>query len=533
MARNLVVCCDGTGNIWDNDYDTNVVKLTRLLTKSESQILYYDPGVGTSNTYPSIGLGNRIKTFTNEVVGLAFGGGVYENIGEAYGFLVEQYQPGDRIFLFGFSRGAFTVRCLAGMVNLFGITRPGTEPMIPTMTRIYFQPFDKAGKSGKTRESCAEDIRAVFTREGKDARVYFLGVWDTVSTVGGLPLSKKNITSSATIAGKNYDHVRHAVALDEYRQAYAPRLYLGESKKQGKDLNFDSGDKSVKQIWFTGAHSDVGGSYKEEGLSNCSLKWMVEEAIAKGLQCNQERVNAINPDPLALAHDQAFKQPLWALTGLQARKIPMEAVLHDSVKIRHSAVNTGSQPATVWKPFLKNRWAIGSHVAVFALLGVLFCLGRQACLSDKCGEFNKMLLDAFIANGSMREVLSGVDRTWMMIRYVADYFFIVAYTSAICCLLVYARRALAERSENPQLHRMAHWGGLIPIWSLISSDVVENAITIRLLAVGTEEVTSHTFLYGLLAAFTGAKLLSMAAIACFFLWVLYHVWTKKRISVFS
>ena len=328
MPKNLVICCDGTGNIWDNDYDTNVVKLTRVLVKAGDQVLYYDPGVGTSNIYPSIGWWNRMKSYSNELVGLAFGGGVYENIGEAYGFLVQHYEPGDRLFFFGFSRGAFTVRCVAGMVNLFGIVRRGTEAMIPTLTRIYFQPIERKSKAGKTRKDSAEDIRRVFALEGHDARVYFLGVWDTVCTVGGLPFSKKNITSSASIGGKRYDHVRHAVALDEYREVYLPRLY------RDRNVNYDDGTSSIRQLWFAGAHSDVGGSYKEEGLSNCSLKWMLDEAMAKGLHCDAGKVAAIKVDPLGWAHDQAYRQPLWALTGLHTRLLPDDAVLHDSVEAR-------------------------------------------------------------------------------------------------------------------------------------------------------------------------------------------------------
>ncbi len=249
MSRNLVICCDGTGNIWGNDCDTNVVKLVRLLQKNDEQILFYDPGVGTSDTYPSIGRISRAKARWKELIGLGLGGGIYQNIGQAYGFLVEHYQPGDHVFIFGFSRGAFTARCVAGMVNLFGIVRRGTEALIPSLTRIYFQPIEGIGITGNTRQDYGDDIRAVFTLEGRNARVYFLGVWDTVSTVGGLPGSKKNITSYGTLKGKHYDHVRHAVASHEYRYAYEPRLFT--------DKNFDHGHTSLKQLRFAGAHSDV------------------------------------------------------------------------------------------------------------------------------------------------------------------------------------------------------------------------------------------------------------------------------------
>lgn len=515
MSRNLVVCCDGTGNIWGNDCDTNVVKLVRIIQKNEQQILFYDPGVGTSDTYPSIGKISRAKARAKEIVGLAIGGGIYENIGQAYGFLVEHYQPTDRVFIFGFSRGAFTARCVAGMINLFGIVRRGAEAMIPSLTRIYFQPIEGTGRTGSTRQDYGDDIRAVFTLEGRDARVYFLGVWDTVSTVGGLPGSKKNITSYGTISGKNYDHVRHAVASHEYRYAYEPRLF--------KDNNFDHGRTSLKQLRFAGAHSDVGGSYKESGLSNCSLKWMVEEAIEKGLLCDLAKVNSIEIDPLGLAHDQAFSQPLWALSGLRTRLSVLGVEPHWSFSEREKAKNIKA----VWKPLRKNLSALSWISGTLVMLFVVQLLSYWAC-SMPCDyqfnpsdlfrhEFNMALFFDVIRGDGIENLFGTVNASRMIKRYLADYLFILAYSGAVCWLLVYGRRIVAELTTKPVLHRAAHWSSLIPLWILIGSDVVENTLTLYLLNEPVGAYRTHDVILWLTAGLTGTKLLALLMLCCHFI----------------
>jgi hypothetical protein len=518
MPRNLIVCCDGTGNIWDSDYDTNVVKLTRVLEKSNEQIVFYDPGVGSSNIYPSIGLLNRFKSYTSQLTGLALGGGLYENVGEAYGFLVQHYQPEDRLFFFGFSRGAFTVRSVAGMVNWFGIVRRGAEAMIPTLTRLYFQPEDQRSRSGKRRDDYAKDIRQVFALEGRDAPIHFMGVWDTVCTVGGIPLFKKTMTSAPSVEGKRYHHVRHAVALDEYRDAYQPRLY------RDRHLNYDDGDRSMKQLWFTGAHSDVGGSYKEDGLSNCSLRWMLDEAIAKGLRCDRQKVNEIVANPTDLAHDQVYSQPLWALTGLEMRQPPPDELLHDSVKKRRAA---GSVVQTCWSPWYRNRWLLGSFAGVLLLVGALKWIKKLACRSEDCPELSRMFVETFLSGNSVSDMLLLLDRRWATSWYAVDYLFILFYTMAICVTIVYLRKALADRTQSGAIHGAAYWAGLVPIWTLIGSDILENALSLWLLYHPTL-CTTDGWLCWVLIFFTSLKYFAIGAVLLVLIgWLLYCVRNRK------
>ena len=140
MARQLIICCDGTNNnLTGRVRDTNVTKLCELFAPdANAQLLYYDPGVGNPGLLPGASLTDQFSRFSERLYGLAFGKGVYENIAQAYLFLMRHYQPGDQIFLLGFSRGAFTARSIGGLVTQFGLLRPAMDDLVPTLQHIYF-----------------------------------------------------------------------------------------------------------------------------------------------------------------------------------------------------------------------------------------------------------------------------------------------------------------------------------------------------------------------------------------------------------
>src|ERR1700737_318342 len=162
-SRNLILCCDGTGNIWGNGHDTNGVKLVRLLEKDDQHLVYYHPGVGTTDNFPPGGLGNRFKENPRTLVGLTLADGLYDSIGRGYQFLIDNFREGDRISVIGFSRGAFTARSIAGLVNEFGIVQSGAKTLVALIVRTYFmKPHHRAAKSDKTRQDVAEDIRRNF-----------------------------------------------------------------------------------------------------------------------------------------------------------------------------------------------------------------------------------------------------------------------------------------------------------------------------------------------------------------------------------
>lgn len=326
-GRNLVLFFDGTGNVLGNSRDTNVVKLLRLVKKREpyaeafEQIVYYDPGVGTSNEFPPAGIGSRSRGVWQLLEGLALGQGAFDNVAEGYEFLCRTYQPRDRIWLFGFSRGAFTARAVGGMVNMYGLVYPSGLPMVRTLVRTYFAESKKDGRKGpdpqvqatdeglSDRDRFALDVIEQFSL-GRTPLIHFTGVWDTVESIG--LTGGVAITNSKELEHKRFVHVRHALALHETRQKYKPRIY------QPPEFTADEQTvRSFEQIWFRGVHSDIGGSYEEAGLSNITLNWMAKEAESRGLEL---AVHAEAPEDAAQPlHDQVLDSPYWLLTGLNSR----------------------------------------------------------------------------------------------------------------------------------------------------------------------------------------------------------------------
>lgn len=356
-GRNLVLLFDGTGNILGNNQDTNVVKLLRLLAKHSpdaperpSQVVYYDPGVGTNNELPKASLSGKVASFFRQVKGLALGSGAFDNIAQAYEFLCSTHKEGDRIFLFGFSRGAFTARAVGGMVNMYGLIHAPGLPLIDTLVRSYF------AKPGRSREKFTADVINNFSL-GRTPLVHFVGVWDTVETIGSGLLGGVSISNPSEFQRKRFVHVRHAMSLHETRSKYKPRDYVPP--------NFDEKERasrSFDQRWFRGVHSDVGGSYARDGLSNVTLAWMIEQADDCGLLL--AKPNPHIADPNSPMHDQALDSPYWVWTGLDARHRGKHAVLDQSAQPLEGAKPAVRSPGA-WK------WQVGGWV-LFAIVAGLF-----------------------------------------------------------------------------------------------------------------------------------------------------------------
>lgn len=328
-GRNLVVCCDGTGNLWQpGACDTNVVRLFKALHQGSPsrQIAYYDPGVGTPDG--RVGTGGSDEALSldtlRRVGGLAWGDGVWDNVAQAYAFLCEQYQPDDRIFLFGFSRGAFTVRAVSGLIDVFGLLRPAHLHMLPTLLRLYRNP----GPHPNELKSGATQLRTRFCEAG--VPVHFIGVWDTVETVGmGQVLGLGTRNQMGREVKDSYRHVRHAVALDELRWTFLPRLYQYPTAPLGEGRSF-------RQIWFRGAHSDVGGGYEDDGLANIALQWMAGQAVDQGLWLDEAQITQHVGNPCGTVHSEVALLPLWALFGVFQRRVedPHHDRVHASVRAR-------------------------------------------------------------------------------------------------------------------------------------------------------------------------------------------------------
>jgi uncharacterized protein (DUF2235 family) len=456
--RHLILCCDGTGNIWGNGHDTNVVKIVRLLVKDERQVLYYDPGVGTTDNFPPIDLGSRITAYARRFVGLAFASGIYDNIGAGYEFLVNNFTDGDRICLLGFSRGAFTARSIAGIVDEFGIVRPGARAMLPLLVRTYFSPADgRVAKSGKPRAAFANDIKQNFcSPTGAAATVYFLGVWDTVASVG---LTGLRITTDTNVRQKRYQHVRHAVALGEQRWKYSPRLYTSVGPPILPEQSFH-------QEWFTGCHSDIGGSYQDSSLSNLTLRWMIDQAqdLKIGLRF-AKAASEVAGDVDGTAHDEAFQSPWWTLVGLCERFRPSDAQMNVAVLERRT-------DRSVWRPLWRRPlfW-------LFALATVALILSSALVLAWKTLDVGHQLLIAlhFQAQPWRYFIETTVfSRDSVRRATYIDFVLIPVYVSLMALLVVHARHRLAYSAQNMWAARLDRWSSGLPILVTAGADFLEN-----------------------------------------------------------
>jgi uncharacterized protein (DUF2235 family) len=273
MSKNIVLCCDGTANEFSKD-NTNVIKLYSTLVHDETtQSTYYHPGVGTLE--PPGALTPWRRKFTR-VLGQAVGAYLENDIRDAYAFLMRSYEAGDRVFMFGFSRGAYTVRAVASLLHMYGLLRPGNEPLIPYAIRMMMA-IQRAGRgrnvAGKVEDyfSLARDFRRTVSR---DCKPWFVGIWDTVSSVGWIenPLRLPFVADNPDI-----EYGRHAIAIDERRAFFRTNLW-----RPGDDPARPHGPKDLLQVWFPGVHCDVGGGYPEaeSGLAKLALEWMLDEATA-------------------------------------------------------------------------------------------------------------------------------------------------------------------------------------------------------------------------------------------------------------
>jgi uncharacterized protein (DUF2235 family) len=251
--RRLIICCDGTWNSPLQQRETNVVALLRAIEPTGEpghipQIVHYHLGVGTGN-------------FLDRWVGGGAGVGLSNSVKACYGFLVDNYRSGDEILLFGFSRGAYVVRSVAGMIGCVGLLRKNQ------MYR-FIEAWDYYTLSPTERDRFNDDFERIFTNREKVVEIQCLGVWDTVGALG-IPGTQVCSQAYAFHETKLGDHVRHAfqaLAIDERRGNFQPAVWVRDAQDQ---------HRSLEQMWFPGVHSNVGGGYEEHGLADAALLWML------------------------------------------------------------------------------------------------------------------------------------------------------------------------------------------------------------------------------------------------------------------
>jgi uncharacterized protein (DUF2235 family) len=265
--KRLIICADGTWNKPDQidkgkRKPSNIVKLVRAIEPKDKngihQVVFYDQGVGTDG-------------FFDKYKGGLVGAGLSKNIIDCYRFLLHNYNDGDEIYLFGFSRGAFTVRSLVGFISIGGLLPKDHDFFTLDLYKLYRKQASKAEVDvfRKKHESRAIDIHC-------------LGVWDTVGS-RGIPNNFKHWTSRKkyqfhdTRLSDIVKSAFHAVSIDERRKPFKPTLWEGDYK-----------GRQVEQKWFAGVHSNIGGGYEPDGLANITLNWMVEHVTNLGLQVNND-----------------------------------------------------------------------------------------------------------------------------------------------------------------------------------------------------------------------------------------------------
>jgi uncharacterized protein (DUF2235 family) len=308
VPKNIVICCDGTGNQIESNL-SNVLKLFRVLEKNESQLVYYNPGVGTVGDYDRW---QTLKLRVREFLGLATGFGLDSNVLDAYRFLCTHYEEGDSLWLFGFSRGAYTVRVLAAFAYVIGLLRPSQL----NLAEYAFTAYKKASHdSRKTRKLPQEDALRIAASEAEIASglpaawefrrvagarpvtIKFIGVWDTVASVI-VPRRDRLLLDLQTLrftrTNPSVEIFRQAIAIDERRRMFRLNRWREPQTFKSNPFNHKNWKaQDIRQVWFAGVHADIGGGYpeSESGLSKYPLLWMINQAKAAGLKMSTAMVN--------------------------------------------------------------------------------------------------------------------------------------------------------------------------------------------------------------------------------------------------
>jgi len=287
--KRIAIFCDGTWNTPDKEVNgkhcqTNVVKMANALSPVSSdgkaQMLYYDKGIGSE--------GSKLKRIFDGATGT----GISQHILQAYRFIINNYEKGDELFFFGFSRGAYTVRSLSGLIRNSGILKIGNWDKIARAYDIYHSRRPEY----HPREIEATLFRKTYAVE-ESTQIKFIGVWDTVGALGN-PLYLKSFLSRKnqfhdTDLSSRISNAYHALAIDEKRKDFEATLWHQQA---------GSGEQILEQVWFAGVHSDVGGGYPETetGLSDIPLQWMLEKA--QSCHLSFESI-AMKPDAMAKMHE--------------------------------------------------------------------------------------------------------------------------------------------------------------------------------------------------------------------------------------
>lgn len=357
--RNLIICLDGTTNEPETGF-TNVARLFDVAQKDDGQLVYYDPGVGTMGARAAV---TRLGRASTRVAGMVAGYGIRDNIEEAYTWLADRYRAGDRIYVFGFSRGAYTARALTGMLRTVGLLHAYTNNLVPYALKLYVKsgpvsdpsckPNEKAKKEEKEFWNLRDNFRKQFGNPEfpnpfqRHKQVHFLGVWDTVKSVGWLNVKARIEVArwpfTANIA--NVETARHALAIDERRRPFAEYRFSPAAVAGAAG--------GYQEMWFAGVHGDIGGQNRDDDrLPDIAFTWMVKEAHAAGLRVDEAKfrrlVGVKFDEELPADRSLGVIRPnarAWQLAwGWRPRQIRPDDAIHPSVVYRIYATRNSARP---------------------------------------------------------------------------------------------------------------------------------------------------------------------------------------------
>ena len=310
--KRLIICCDGTWNTPEMESPTNVVRLAKAVKKRGEdgtlQLVYYDEGVGTAG-------------WVDKIIGGAMGEGLDVNVRQAYRFLANNHEDGDEIYLFGFSRGAYTVRSLAGLIGYAGM-----------LQRHQLTEFTEAYELYRTNKEANAPVATAFRSSHKTEvpQIKLLGCWDTVGALGipdklpGIGLDRRFNRRYRWVddqLGQHVANAMHALAIDERRREFAPTHMMSRGKEQ-----------KVEEVWFAGDHGSVGGGAKhKEPLARFALEWMVDGMERHGLSVDKNFTDLRRSD-----HNTYFSPDRNPIYGRQPRDLGEEPVFHESALARYA-----------------------------------------------------------------------------------------------------------------------------------------------------------------------------------------------------
>ncbi len=319
--KKIVFCADGT---WSHPKsissvsktDTNVYKLYKALLTTATQCARYDDGVGADGLP------------LDRLLGGAFGTGLFNKVKDGYTKIAHDYNNGDEIFLFGFSRGAYTARSIGGMLACCGLPTALSQPAIDDAFAAYRMAPQSTARTAA--------LAALTTKYGnRPVTITMIGVWDTVGSLG-IPSILGGVDPVLygfldTKLSASIKAAYQALAIDERRRSFPPTLWVADNVP----------GQIVEQVWFTGCHSSVGGGCPDAGLSDITLKWMLEKSQQQGLEIDPgvlSTYTAIDSATNGLDQIQESWNVLWGIPLV--RKISDNSAIANSVSSRLSHLST-------------------------------------------------------------------------------------------------------------------------------------------------------------------------------------------------